>query len=105
MRQSSPDMGSEMVSIATGGMMRRTSKGTATALVAFGLAAAVGCSAHGKGTSQAADLTPANPPESSQKAPAAGATRHLTEAAFVEDSDGARLVLSADSPLLYTAYD
>ena len=82
--------------------MRRTSKGTATAL-AFVLAAAVGCSAHGKGTSQAADLTPANPPESSQKAPAAA--KHLTEAAFVEDSDGARLVLSADSPLLYTAYD
>jgi type IV pilus assembly protein PilQ len=96
-------MGSEMASIATGGMMRRTSKGTATALVAFVLAAAVGCSAHGKGTSQTADLTPANAPESSQKAPAA--TKHLTEAAFVEDSDGARLVLSADSPLLYTAYD
>lgn len=83
--------------------MPRTSRGTATALVAFVLAAAVGCSAHGKGTSQAADLTPANPPESSQKAPAA--SKHLTDAAFVEDSDGARLVLSADSPLLYTAYD
>jgi type IV pilus assembly protein PilQ len=96
-------MGSDTVSIATGGMMRRTSKGTATALVAFVLAAAVGCSAHGKGASQAADLTPANPPESSPKAPAA--TKHLTQAAFVEDSDGARLVLSADSPLLYTAYD
>ena len=82
--------------------MRRTARGSATAMVAFVLAAAAGCSAHGKGVSQTPDLT-ANPPESSQKVPAA--TKHLTEAAFVEDSDGARLVLAADAPLLYTAYD
>jgi type IV pilus assembly protein PilQ len=83
--------------------MRRTSRGTATALVAFVLLGAAGCSAHATGTSQAAAVASASSTESSEKPSAA--TKHLTEAAFVEDADGARLVLSADAPLLYTAYD
>ena len=86
--------------------MRRTLRVTATG-TALVLAAGLGCAARGTGTTQAPDLAAANPPVSSEaKTPRpAPATKHLTQAAFSEDSDGARLVISASAPMLYTAYD
>jgi type IV pilus assembly protein PilQ len=93
--------------------MRRTLRGTATAMVAFVLAASLNCASRGKATAQAPELAAANPPSSSN-APARSTvpagkrltpTLTLTQAAFSEDADGARLVLSASAPLLYTAYD
>src|ERR1700687_3490616 len=109
MRPSSLDVRSGEASIATGGMMRRTLRGSATAMVALVLAVGAGCAARGKGATQSPDLTAANPQASSDtstRAAAAGGKRALlAQAAFSEDADGPRLVLSASSPLLYTAYD
>jgi hypothetical protein len=89
--------------------MRRTLRGSATAMVALVLAVGSGCAARGTGATQSPDLTAANPQASSDTSArpvAAGGKRAmLTQAAFSEDSDGARLVLSASTPLLYTAYD
>ncbi|MDQ2870445.1 MAG: type IV pilus secretin PilQ [Acidobacteriota bacterium] len=69
--------------------------------VALTLTAAIGCASRGRGTgAQAAAGTPPSPATSTARA-----TAHVQEAAFIEDGDGARLVLSADAPLLYTAYE
>jgi len=69
--------------------------------VALTLMAAIGCASRGRGTGpQAAAGTPPSPATSTARA-----TAHVQEAAFIEDGDGARLVLSADAPLLYTAYE
>ena len=79
-------------------------RGTAMAIAAVVLAAATGC-AHRRDAERAAE-TPASPAMTASDAPKAGtATRRITEAAFNEDSDGARLVVSADAPLLYTSYE
>ncbi|MFN2632296.1 MAG: type IV pilus secretin PilQ [Thermoanaerobaculia bacterium] len=65
------------------------------------LTAAIGCASRSRGTGpQAAAGTPPSPAASTARASA-----HVREAAFIEDGDGARLVLSADAPLLYTAYE
>ena len=85
--------------------MRRTLRGSATAMVAFVLAAGPGCAARGKGASQAPDLAAGSPASSESSRPARPASKQLTRAAFTEDGDGARLVLSGNAPLLYTAYD
>jgi type IV pilus assembly protein PilQ len=78
------------------------------AIVALMLAAAFGCSARGpssspRQTAQAAS-SPAVVSPASPATPPAGTAR-VTQAAFNEDADGARVVLSADAPLLYTAYE
>jgi type IV pilus assembly protein PilQ len=106
MRPSSLETGSDAASIATGGMMRRTLRVTATG-TALVLAAGLGCAARGTGTTQPSDLAAANPLESSgaKTSQPAAATKHLTRAAFSEDADGARLVISASAPMLYTSYD
>lgn len=89
--------------------MRRTFRGTATATaLALVWAAAVGCSSGGQGTHAAATAAttapaPAAPSAAAPKAPPASAK--ITGAAFNEDADGARLVLSATAPLLYTSYE
>ncbi len=69
--------------------------------VALTLTAAIGCASRSRGTGpQAAAGTPPSPATSTARPSA-----HVQEAAFIEDGDGARLVLSADAPLLYTAYE
>jgi type IV pilus assembly protein PilQ len=84
--------------------MRRTFERAATAIaMAAVLAGASGCSAVKKSNRlSAATSSPvvvASPP--------AGTTSsgQVTQAAFNEDGDGARIVLSADVPLLYTSYE
>jgi type IV pilus assembly protein PilQ len=95
---------------ATGGTMRMAFRGTATATaLALAWAAAVGCSSGGQGTHTAAATTltaspaPAAPSPATANAPAASAK--ITGTAFAEDADGARVVLSATAPLLYTSYE
>ena len=81
-------------------------KKTAIAIGALMLAAAFGC-ATGK---HGADVHPtsdgASQTASAKSAPSsAKVTARVQEASFSEDTDGARLVLSSDSPLVYTAYE
>jgi type IV pilus assembly protein PilQ len=93
---------------ATGGTMRRTFKATATALaLALAWGAATGCSSRSHTAQNAADTALAAPADSSPSAatPAPPASAKITQAAFNEDSDGARVVLSASAPLLYTSYE
>ena len=78
---------------------------TATAL-ALSWAAAVGCSSGGAKTHTAADPATAvstTPDKAPASSPAASTT--ITQAAVNQDSDGARLVLSSNAPLLYTSYE
>jgi type IV pilus assembly protein PilQ len=94
---------------ATGGTMRMAFRGTATATaLALAWAAAVACSSGGQGTHTAAAAAapapaPAAVPAAAPSTPAASA--RITGTAFNEDSDGARVVLSATAPLLYTSYE
>jgi type IV pilus secretin PilQ/predicted competence protein len=94
---------------ATGGMMRMAFRGTATATaLALAWAAAVACSSGGQGTHTAAAAAapapaPAAPPAAASSTPPASA--RITGTAFNSDSDGARVVLSATAPLLYTSYE
>jgi len=88
--------------------MRKALRRPAMAIVALMLAAAFGCSARGpssspRQTAQAASSPAAVSSASSATSPAG--TVRVTQAAFNEDADGARVVLSADAPLLYTAYE
>ena len=84
--------------------MRRTIRWPAMAIVALMLAA-LGCAAAGSKSKprQAAQSAGSSPAAASESSRSAGP--RLTQAAFDEDSDGARLVVSADAPLLYTAYE
>ncbi len=84
--------------------MRRAWRGIAIALAAGALAAAFGCASaphHDASVANAPTRTTSS--DSPAKAPAAAGA--LEQAAFTEDADGARLVLSADTPILYTAYE
>ena len=87
--------------------MRRTLTWPATAIVALMLAGALGCAATGSNgtprqTAQAAGAPPAISSESPAITPSGVAVTH---AAFNEDTDGARVVLTAEAPLLYTSYE
>ncbi len=88
--------------------MRMAFRGTATATaLALVWAAAVGCSSRGQAAHSAAEAPATSPaPAPSQVAAAtpAAATK-ITGTAFNEDADGARVVLSANAPLLYTSYE
>ncbi len=89
--------------------MRMAFRATATATaLALSWAAAVGCSSGGAKTHAAAETATAAP-ANSEKAPAAttspAASVKITQAAVNEDSDGARLVLTSNAPLLYTSYE
>ena len=89
--------------------MRMAFRATATATaLALSWAAAVGCSSGGAKTHAAVDTATAAP-ANSEKAPAGttspAASVKITQAAVNEDSDGARLVLSSNAPLLYTSYE
>ncbi|HKF45534.1 MAG TPA: AMIN domain-containing protein, partial [Thermoanaerobaculia bacterium] len=86
--------------------MRRTLGWSATAIVAATMAAATGCAARNATSPprQAALSAGASSTVTSSEAAAPAAVR-LSGAMFNEDSDGARVVLSADAPLLYTSYE
>ena len=85
--------------------MRMAFRGTATATaLALAWAAAVGCASRG----QAAQTAAATPVDLSAPAPppaAPPASAKIMQAAFNQDTDGARVVLSASAPLLYTSYE
>ncbi len=88
--------------------MRRILRVTATALaLALAWGTATGCSSRSHATHNAADTALAAPADSSPSAatPAPPSSAKITQAAFNEDSDGARVVLSASAPLLYTSYE
>ena len=88
--------------------MRRTFRRAATAIaMAAILAGASGCSGVKKGNRVSAGAPgsqEAAPPTAPANVGAAGSGQ-VTQAAFNEDADGARIVVSADVPLLYTAYE
>src|SRR5512147_964614 len=106
MRRSSSDPGSGLANSPTGGMMRRALRGIAMAFAAGALAAAFGCATarHQDATGAAAAPATATSTES-PATPSSKAAGRIEQAAFTEDADGARLVLSADTPILYTAYE
>jgi type IV pilus assembly protein PilQ len=74
------------------------------AFAAASAAAAFGCasSGHHDATGATAPATVASESPAANPSPAKG---RIEQASFTEDSDGARLVLSADTPILYTAYE
>ena len=89
--------------------MRMAFRATATATaLALSWAAAVGCSSGGAKTRRAADTAtaaPATPSRLRRLRPPPAASAKITQAALNEDSDGARVVLSSNAPLLYTSYE
>ena len=87
--------------------MTRTLRATATAIgMAAILAGASGCSAVKKSNRATAARSVAPSPPEPTSAPAATAGRgQITQAAFNEDADGARVVVTSDAPLLYTSYE
>ena len=86
--------------------MRMAWRRTAVGIAALTLAA-LGCAARGHSASHSAAEAAAGAPPASSDVQSAGsaAGARVTEAAFAEDADGARIVLSANAPLLYTAYE
>jgi type IV pilus assembly protein PilQ len=87
--------------------LKRSAKTPASAgrlLVALMLAAGIGCASRGRTASSGTASANAGASASSSAASSSTGAR-VQEAAFSEDSDGARLVLSANAPLLYTAYE
>jgi hypothetical protein len=76
------------------------------ALAAGWLAAALGCASgrHHDAADAAATAT-AGSSESPVASPSPRPAGWIEQAAFNQDADGARLVLSADAPILYTAYE
>lgn len=83
---------------------------SAIAVMSLMMAAVFGCassrSTGTEGRSAHATVGTATVAASDTSAPAAPTSGpKVQEAAFNEDSDGARLVLSSDAPLLYTAYE
>ncbi len=88
--------------------MRMAIRGTATATaLALVWAAAVGCSSRGQKAQSAAEAAPVVTPAPAPAPVAANApaTAKITGTAYAEDADGARVVLSANAPLLYTSYE
>src|SRR5215831_5596141 len=100
----SDDLRAMTASNGTGGAMRMACRRSAIVITTLMMAAVFGCasSTGGRGA-QPTDGTPV-PAASSPAATSHGGST-VQEAAFNEDSDGARLVLSSDAPLLYTAYE
>ncbi|MGE5275433.1 MAG: type IV pilus secretin PilQ [Acidobacteriota bacterium] len=76
------------------------------AFAAGALAAAFGCATARHQDATGAAAAPANATSTESPAnPSPRAAGRIEQAAFTEDADGARLVLSADAPILYTAYE
>jgi len=78
---------------------------SAIAIMAVMMAAVFGCasSTKGRSTHSAVEATATGAADSPAASSKAGTK--VQEAAFAEDPDGARLVLTSDGPLLYTAYE
>jgi hypothetical protein len=86
--------------------MTRTLRRAATAIaMAAVLAGTSGCSAVKKGNRVAAGSVALSPPEPASAPAAAEGRGQVTQAAFNEDADGARIVITSDAPLLYTSYE
>lgn len=87
--------------------MTRTLRAAATAIgMAAVLAGMFGCSAVKKGNRVAAGSVAPSPPQATSAPAAASPGRgQVTQAAFNEDADGARIVVTSDAPLLYTSYE
>src|SRR5258706_8938324 len=109
MRRSGPDLRRLMAPGAAGGGRRMALRRPGRAPLAFMGAGGLGGAARGPSASprQAAETAAAHPaaPSGSAAALPARAKTRVSQAAFNEDADGARVVLSADAPLLYTAYE
>jgi type IV pilus assembly protein PilQ len=75
------------------------------AIAAVAWIAAAGCAARRGSADHAADTSAPAAAASSGSATSTPAGARITDAAFNEDGDGARVVLSADAPLLYTSYE
>ncbi|MFN2387088.1 MAG: type IV pilus secretin PilQ [Thermoanaerobaculia bacterium] len=75
------------------------------AIAAVAWVAAAGCAARRGSADHAADTSAPAAAASSASATSTPAGARITDAAFNEDGDGARVVLSADAPLLYTSYE
>jgi type IV pilus assembly protein PilQ len=69
------------------------------------LAGTSGCSAVKKGNRVAAGSVAPSPPEPASAPAATEGRGQVTAAAFNEDADGARIVVTSDAPLLYTSYE
>jgi type IV pilus assembly protein PilQ len=86
---------------------------SAIAIVALTMAAVFGCASsnststrgRGAGSQSAVDTASTTVKPAGSAASRAKTEVRVQEAVFNEDSDGARLVLSSDAPLLYTAYE
>jgi type IV pilus assembly protein PilQ len=78
---------------------------SAIAIMAVMMAAVFGCASSTKerGTHSAVEATATGAADSPAASSKAGTK--VQEAAFAEDPDGARLVLTSNGPLLYTAYE
>ncbi len=86
--------------------MRRALRGIAMALAAGWIAGAVGCaSGRHQDTADAAATATASASGSPAASTSPKPAGWIEQAAFNQDADGARLVLSADAPILYTAYE
>ena len=87
--------------------MRRTFRAAATAIAMAAIVAGTfGCSGVKKGNRVSAGAPgPAATAPASPANVGADASGRVTQAAFNEDADGARIVVTADVPLLYTAYE
>jgi type IV pilus assembly protein PilQ len=86
--------------------MTRTLRAAATAIgMAAVLAGMFGCSAVKKGNRVAAGSVAPSPPQPTSAPAATPGRGQVTQAAFNEDADGARIVVTSDAPLLYTSYE
>jgi type IV pilus assembly protein PilQ len=86
--------------------MTRTLRAAATVIaMAAVLAGTSGCSAVKKGNRVAAGSVAPSPPEPTSAPAATPGRGQVTQAAFNEDADGARIVVTSDAPLLYTSYE
>ena len=88
--------------------LQRSAKTPASAgrlLAALMLMAAAGLGCASRGATPSSGAASAGPAAGSSTGVASSKGARVQEAAFTEDSDGARLVLSANAPLLYTAYE
>jgi type IV pilus assembly protein PilQ len=86
--------------------MTRTLRAAATAIaMAAVLVGTSGCSAVKKGNRVAAGSVASSPPQAAPPPAGTPGRSQVTQAAFNEDADGARIVVTSDAPLLYTSYE
>ena len=86
--------------------MTRTLRAAATVIaMAAVLAGTSGCSAVKKTKPVAASSVTSSPPQPTSAPAQTPGRGQITQAAFNEDGDGARIVVTSDAPLLYTSYE